>query len=451
MTPNSKLTALVLSYYYPPDNTSGVFRTLYFFNHIARRKQWQINILTLDSRSYLTGQNQDEKLNRQIDPLVKVFRSRSIHPRELVIRLKNSLKSEKGGIDNAVMENQHVQEVGNKKKNLWRRCKDIITEDLLGFPDDKIGWLPFSFGEACKIIKEKKVDLIYSTGSPWTSHLLAYILKKKTGLPLVLDYRDPWFGNPYETSNHSVLYKKVSLFLEKTIIAKADKVICNTERLKLFYMETFGSENKFEVITNGYELLIDENRGNKRKRDEFVIVHAGSLYGGRNPDNFLQAIVNISKQSIPVRLRVILVGAGDEIKEQIIEKYGQEIVQEIISVTPRVSHSECMSYLVSADLLLLFQQGTKLQVPRKLYEYIGMRKPIFGICEDGETRDIIIENKLGVSVKDDVNEIENALAEMLNGDSGCDASVKMFKQFNNKILASKLEKLFDSLVNERKR
>jgi hypothetical protein len=48
--------------------------------------------------------------------------------------------------------------------------------------------------------------------------------------------------------------------------------------------------------------------------------------------------------------------------------------------------------MASADLLLLLAQDQPLSVPNKLYEYLGMGKPIFAVAdEQGETTRLLRE------------------------------------------------------------
>ena len=446
MTALIQPTALVLAYYYPPDNTSGVFRTLYFFNHIARRGKWNICILTLDPNCYQAEQNQDHHLLAQVAPQIRVYTARAVFPREALISLKkNPCRQENRDLDVSGEPTVSASSPVNNTTGWWQQCKDILTEEILAFPDNKIGWLPFAYHQARKIIKEQGINVIYSTGSPWSSHLLGYLLKKRTGLPLVLDYRDPWHGNPYEKQSHSKIYRRAIFRLEKTIITSADRVLCNTERLRKFYQQTFGCNEKFFTLTNGYEQVMQQEAPPGKEPKEFVLVHAGSLYGGRNPKNFFNAVVRLSKQSGLPKIRVILVGAGEEIRNFIAEKYGVSVLDDHFVVTPRVAHEQCLDYLRSADALLLFQQGTSLQVPRKLYEYIGLRKPILGICEEGETEDIILHNRLGLSVRDNEDAIEKALRTLVHSyENICPREECL--DFSNVTLARQLE-LYPSEVS----
>ena len=39
--------------------------------------------------------------------------------------------------------------------------------------------------------------MVYATAPIFTSLLIGFLLKKKTGKPLVVDYRDPWTQNVF--------------------------------------------------------------------------------------------------------------------------------------------------------------------------------------------------------------------------------------------------------------
>ena len=49
----------------------------------------------------------------------------------------------------------------------------------------------------------------------------------------------------------------------------------------------------------------------------------------------------------------------------------------------------------NADLLLIVQPDTALQVPGKLYEMLMFRKPIVAVTGDGETADIVRRFEIG--------------------------------------------------------
>ena len=81
-----------------------------------------------------------------------------------------------------------------------------------------------------------------------------------------------------------------------------------------------------------------------------------------------------------------------------------------------VTHEEAQVLIGNADLLLLFAQNQPLQVPNKLYEYLGTRIPIFGFVDaDGESAAILREAGGHVLVTDQNGpEVETLLERAIN-------------------------------------
>ena len=126
----------------------------------------------------------------------------------------------------------------DSSKTSWKQqIKDTIT-DLLALPDTEIGWLPSSVRAGLKIIKTHNIDVIYVTGGPWTSLLIAAMLKKLTRKPLVLDFRDPWVTNPIFLIK-STLSRKIESFLERNVVTSADHIVTNTEELRQDFLNRY--------------------------------------------------------------------------------------------------------------------------------------------------------------------------------------------------------------------
>jgi hypothetical protein len=62
----------------------------------------------------------------------------------------------------------------------------------------------------------------------------------------------------------------------------------------------------------------------------------------------------------------------------------------IVHLEGWMPHAEAQARLESADLLLLLAESQPLQVPNKLYEYLGTGRPLFVFADkDGETAAMI--------------------------------------------------------------
>jgi glycosyltransferase involved in cell wall biosynthesis len=89
-------------------------------------------------------------------------------------------------------------------------------------------------------------------------------------------------------------------------------------------------------------------------------------------------------------------------------------VDPIVRIEPPVAHNQYLKALFSADVLVLIQPDTDLQVPSKLFEYMAVGKPVLALAHSGATREAVEEYGHGIVVEPyDVKAIKNAVAQLL--------------------------------------
>ena len=164
---------------------------------------------------------------------------------------------------------------------------------------------------------------------------------------------------------------------------------------------------KSEIITNGFdpndlakiEAIKKEMNFCKRdnQNDSILFVHAGNLYSGRTPIPLLYAWGSLIKSGeLPRKAFCIkFIGSHREYIDKIIDVRDKFNLQNQLILKDMIPHKEAYLELAQADVLLLLQPGTRLQIPAKLYEYIIFGKPIFAISPFGSINEIIEENDLG--------------------------------------------------------
>ena len=275
-----------------------------------------------------------------------------------------------------------------------------ILEKLLGINpkwfqpvDPFIGWMPFALRAALKIVKEEKVDLLFSTSLPSTCHLVALILKKKLGLPWVADFRDPWTQNPYATYPTPIL--KIEEKLERAVIEYADKIVAVTDSITKGFVNKYPKQpkEKFCTIPHGFDP--DDFKRIKVEENKFNLVYVGSIYGERKDvtEVFLDAVNELlnEKPYLEKELRINFVGnvrlVQDSVRSRNLEK--------VVRVVPHVPHAEAIKYMVAARGLLLIT-GVKHktsahakkvldEMSGKIMEYIATRKPILALAEENSS------------------------------------------------------------------
>jgi glycosyltransferase involved in cell wall biosynthesis len=145
---------------------------------------------------------------------------------------------------------------------------------------------------------------------------------------------------------------------------------------------------KVVLARNGIPRLLDiEARAEGAA--PFRIMYAGSFYHGRDPMPFLRGLAATMRRLSLGDGAVEVCFAGDcrwfrgQSVEEEVRRLGLERVVEFRDWIP---HDECQRLVRAADMLLLLAQDQPLQIPNKLYEYLGTRRPILAFVDaDGES------------------------------------------------------------------
>src|SRR6185369_9390838 len=74
-------------------------------------------------------------------------------------------------------------------------------------------------------------DLVFSTSPPHSAHLVGVALRGLFRAPLVVDFRDPWIGNPFR-AYASERGRRLDAALERRVVGEAAQVILNTAALE---------------------------------------------------------------------------------------------------------------------------------------------------------------------------------------------------------------------------
>jgi len=285
-----------------------------------------------------------------------------------------------------------------------QRLKDAVT--LAGIiPDKHNSWLPNAFFRGLMAIRAERPAALYASGPPFTTFLIGYLLKRFTGLPLVIDFRDPWLDNPYNGYQFS-FERAVNALLESKCVSKADRIISTTDALKFALQQRypFRRVESFVTITNGYDeddfKKVFGARGRRGENAPLTISHIGTMYSKRRPHEFLQALSSLISCGAIDRDQLVIRFIGTIDDSGIEESIAGIPNSPRVVFTGHVRKEDALILGYESDGLLLIQPGTALQIPAKLFEYIRLQVPIFAVSGPGATRDFVEKNNFGVVAMD---------------------------------------------------
>ena len=368
----------------------------------------------------------------------------------------------------------------------WSRF-ERVRDRLFYTPDTEVGWFRPAVAAGMLAIKQYRPAVIYVSAPPHSAHRVGVELKRRTGLPLVLDLRDPWARLPWQSDESDSSLRRLIQHLESDCVRAADRVILNTEHalhdFRAYYRDL--PRERFLTISNGYDPEVLTQVAHVRKADSdrqpktaggceiartdpasltrtIRLCHAGGVYGKRDLRPFLHAIAranDLSKAKAadadPTHAKFFFhqVGHVDQLPEiqALIEarRLGEHVEFEV-----PVPHAQALERLHAADVLVVLQTGTSLQLPSKIFEMILFGKPILALAPPGATADLVRKYQLGeVADAESVDDILRALgrlSSLQNFDQHHAGWQAALRDFHGGQLVEKFAELFDGVRRVRK-
>lgn len=428
---------LIIAYYFPPSGGSGVQRVLKFAKYLPENG-WQPTILTVDP-AYAAYPDHDESLVEDVPKDIKVVRTRSWDPYSFYARLQGRRKQDMIGTG-------FVREPANKGRisrlALWLRAN-------LFLPDARVGWVPFAAPAAGRLIRKERYHALLTSGPPHSVHLVGRRLRRRFGVPWVVDMRDPWTDQwPNQVMPQTRLARQVDAMFERSVLKEADAVVSVSDGVGEG-LQTKAPIKRYETITNGFDSAdIPPTTWVRREDESFTLTYVGTLYGPRHVPALVQALANVARER---RVRVQFVGRVDE---AVLQAYREAGLGEILHVVPYVPHAEAIGYMRVANVLLVIIDRVAHNrgiAPAKMYEYLALGKPILCIGPtDGDSATILSKTRGGVVIDyDDVNGIQAFLTMHADGVSRGEAPEspdhEAVQTYDRRFLTRRLASLLDRI------
>ncbi|MDC1068902.1 hypothetical protein OAQ99_07065 [Candidatus Kapabacteria bacterium] len=379
---------LVIAYYFPPSGGPGVQRVL---KHIKYLKDfgWSPVVLTVSNGQFPA---RDESLLQEIPDDVEVHRTKIFEPYDIYRAFTGKKKG--SAIDVNVIKKE------GQKRSFTESIAEFIRATFF-IPDARVGWLNSAVKKGSELIKEKNIEAIYSSSPPYTCSLIAKKLKKKFDLPWVAGFRDPWTGF-ISSPKRWLLPSAIDKRMEKNVFKSADSVECAWQGIIEDAINKYPEldRSKFHHVPNGFDSADFPTLKNVTEfNDKFTLTYTGSMYGRRNPEALFLALEELINEKLV---------DSNKISLQFIGRFGNEVKKMFESVTfssslvllDYMAHKKSIEHLMRSDATLLIVDESKESeyiVPGKIYEYLGVGKPVFVISpETGAISQLIKETNGGL-------------------------------------------------------
>ena len=304
---------------------------------------------------------------------------------------------------------------------LLTRTVSILLAPLIGLEKLCLGyssqwsWAMPAFMHGWRLIRQDKINLIYSTGGAWSAHLAGLWLKKVTGLPWIAEIHDPLvirqspndqgFGTP---KNRDAQFRQ---YLEKQICKHADLVWWFTDGA-LHYAKVRNSNLNAKANAHGFMVLPGAKPPGGLEMTQvhsysgkLNLCHFGSLANDRSLSTILNALATLLKKYPQAREYIRVHAYGAPLDSLTVEAIKQFNFQDVLlghgrlekdPVTGMSGRERVVAKMQAADVLILLHGNDEWcaeYIPSKFYEYLWAGRPIWGITHRNPQLDQMLEER----------------------------------------------------------
>ncbi|HEX5054341.1 MAG TPA: glycosyltransferase [Planctomycetota bacterium] len=312
---------------------------------------------------------------------------------------------------------------------------------------DEDEWAMAAGERALAVAKEQRATVVVTTLSPWAGYRIGERLQRESGLPWVLDLRDPWALDGWR-SYRSRWHARADLAHMRRAVTRADFVVANVPEARLAYIGLGADPARTVVIPNGFDAedFAVQLESAREPGERFRLVHMGTFHPadtaegttadgllrcrhrqiaplGRTGYYLLHAVALLQRRSPATyaNLAVHLYGAVDATHRALVEQLG---IGEAVHFHGYVPHRESTAALDRAHAVFVPLHGVPtgeraLVVPGKLYEALASERPVLAALPPGDGADLVRHLAAGVVVAPtDADGLAQAVAGMVERRAG---------------------------------
>jgi len=348
-------TVLFISYSFPPDNWSGSYPPYYFARYLPEFG-WKPLVVCRDwSRVGLKEANYD-----LLDSLPKEVEIYAIEaPGDGIIGRRAS---------------PHNRMLFWMNPSGW--CRNVIKA------------LP-------QIVGKKSIDVIFASFPPDASLYIGSYAARRWGKPWVADFRDVRGEHDADTNRLSFWFRAA---VERAI-CRSSKVFTTVTPPLIDMLCRYHNKKTF-AIYNGY---CEEEYASliSSTSEQLTIRCTGFVHPRLNRyDLFFDGLEKAlaSEAVSPDELRVEMYGVLDQPGYEIIRSAAkQRNLDDVVFFFERVAHAKVVWLQKTADVLLFFPYPCGGELPSKLPEYLGARRPVLSVpMASGVAGQALLTSRAGV-------------------------------------------------------
>lgn len=314
-----------------------------------------------------------------------------------------------------------------------------------------MSWIPRGALLVRRRIERHAPDVVLATGPP-IAGLIAARAGVGSRVPLVVELRDLWAGNPAFDADSRVLSQ-----IENWLLAEARRVVaCTPEAVSDLRLRHSGLDGRAVEIANGYDPEVTSIAARTRcaaaredrSRPPLTLLHSGTLTPARPIGPLIEAL---DDPRLEGGFRLVLHGYLSPASRGEVERARQKTSVPVEVLAPS-SWEQAVGGIAKADAGLITQAsaaGDETAVASKIYEYLALGKPVLCVTDGGASEALL--RRLAVDQLcarlDTPETIVAALLRLRNG-AVRQPAPELLEPYSRRALAGRMAALLEEVARE---
>ena len=433
---------LLISFHFPPSGATGALRWQKL-SRFAVQRGWALDVISLHPSEL---DKVDDKRLADLPPETRVY---GVPMPKLLLEqfegqlwrwyrrlrpVKPAIADVPGpGTQARAGEHWGVMAPAAFRDRLLRRLKQIVGITRRGY----FAWMDYYTHGAwadevtrlgLRLLEADKYEVIITCGPPHMAHEAGRRLAERTGLPLVVDLRDPWrLVQRLADGFDSALWYRLAAFYERRVVARASLIVMNTARAQNAMQAVYPSKrSQIIAVMNGYD---EEPSRPARVERKFIVAYAGAIYLDRDPTLLLEALAQLvrSMDLTPSDIGLEFMGHVESHQNVSLHQLAEAAgIADYVRILGPGSRDAALEFLSHASILVslpLFsgrsagrksarplQQDSDMAIPAKIFDYMQFDAWILAIAQRGSATDILLRDSgANIVAPDDLEGMTEAL------------------------------------------
>jgi hypothetical protein len=360
---------LYITPYFPPQTRVGALRPLKFVRHL-RQHGWEPIVLC------------DLSASDRVD-----WRLPAALPEGLTVLWDYSSRSRAAHAKLSARKSERAEPAAPETKRggprWYDRLPSWLNEPELVPLGEHAFDMPHALKRSREALRQHGCEAIVVNIDPHAAALVGARLAEETGVPLLLDLRDPWALCELRRPRRPAPIRKLVDALERYAVTRASAIVLNTETACRDYRQHYADldPERFLTIRNSSDPTLFA-RDKQVSFDRKTLLFLGDLRRFVEGDILLELLAELGRRGLKAAdLQLVVTGSCPDATLEYAQKLG---VEDMLQVSPRVSYLDASATLEAADVLVVLGNRTRQRIPAKFYDSAKSSRPllVIGECEE---------------------------------------------------------------------